>query len=122
MIFFRYRAYLEQQVVELKAEKRELQARIDQLTNALVPILRRMDEKGPVKELEPVKRVIHDIKLEGNQAKCTCGWIATGDDPAKLQSEVSKHYGIEVAASRMGRKSWPEARAKLENTPTGENQ
>ena len=117
MIFFRYRRYLEQQIAELKEENRRLEEKNDKLTEALVPILRRMNEKTekPTTAQEIVeKKQEHKILKSEGHAECKCGWSTDSQDPAELQNEIANHHRKIVNSLRGGRKSWIQIKTMLE--------
>lgn len=115
MIFFRYRHYLEQQIEELKTEKAELMARNDKLVEALVPVLRKMNETmATTPKVEETARVAHRMNTVADSATCSCGWHANCGDPALLQQAISDHYRENIRSLRAGRKSWPQVKQMLE--------
>lgn len=115
MIFFsRYIKFLEKQIEELKAEKKQLQTRVEELTNALVPVLRK-NTVNDASILEAIKKPKHDISHDNRSAKCICGWVVIEDDPAELQQAIATHNHQSFGAVKMVRKSWPEIKRVLEN-------
>jgi hypothetical protein len=112
-----YTKLLESLLEEKKIEIARLQERNDELTKALVPVLRRMEAQNTPQataaEIVKVKSP-HQMQQSGNSAKCSCGWIAAGGDPAELQAEIDKHYREMSINLRSSRKSWPITRARLE--------
>jgi hypothetical protein len=125
--FFKYTRSLEERIKELrderlrlledhKAEKKALQERVDTLIEALVPILRRLNESkaGPAE----VKPIIQPHELEkgsdNRSARCSCGWTVTNEDPGVLQELIAEHYQKNVKALRGGRRTWAQARDLLE--------
>ena len=112
-----YTKLLESLLEERKSEIKRLQERNDELTKALVPVLRRMEAQStqPTTAADIVKvKSPHQMSQSNNQARCSCGWIATGGDPAELQAEIDKHYREMSVNLRSSRRAWPITRARLE--------
>ena len=107
-----YTKYLESQIADLQVEKREAQARNDKLVEALVPVLRRMNE--PTAAPSPTKTAKHHIVRGPNFAKCTCTWHFEHDDPGVLQEMITAHYRESIQPAQAVRKSWQQARSLLE--------
>lgn len=118
-MFFRYRKYLEQQIIELKEEKKALEVKQDELIRALVPVLRRIGE--PAVSISPKKEKTHEIVRAPGGAKCACGWHVVSNDPADLQTLIDNHYRENVRPVLAGRKSWLQARTQLEQEAEKEN-
>lgn len=118
-MFFRYRKYLESQVLELKSQLKEKEEKIDELVMALVPVLRRMNE--PVSITPPESKKKHEIVRTATAAKCTCGWEFSSGDPAHLQNEIEEHHRENIHPIKAGRMSWQTARTKLEQNAESNN-
>lgn len=107
-----YTKYLELQIEKLEAEKKQAQARNDKLVEALVPILRRMNE--PAAAPASVTAAKHHIVRGENSAKCSCTWSVKHDDPAVLQELITAHYRENIHPAQAVRKSWQQTRQLLE--------
>lgn len=118
-----YKKFLLQTIEDLKKENKELQARNDRLVEAMVPILRRMNEAKPASiplSVEmPAKSVSHRITYSQGKVSCLCGWEERSDDSARLQEAASTHHREHTSALRGGRKSWPQAKNQLEQESIG---
>lgn len=107
-----YTKYLELQIEKLEVEKKEAQARNEKLVEALVPILRRMNE--PQSTSPSVNAAKHHIVRGENSATCTCTWKVKSEDPAVLQEMITAHYRENIHPAQAVRKSWQQARQLLE--------
>jgi hypothetical protein len=104
---------LEAQIEELKAEKAELLRIID-----------RFADKNTVKTAQEIveSRKKHEITITSTGARCACGQIFSGGDPARLQEAISGHITVNLnKILHGGRKSWPEIKAKAEQSALQED-
>jgi hypothetical protein len=111
--FFPYVADLEARVRFLESQNTGLMKVIEQLT-AVRP------SKTAQDIVESRKR--HEITTTSTGARCACGQIFTGGDPARLQEAITGHVTSQLnKVLHGGRKSWPEIRQKAEQSALQED-
>lgn len=122
-MFFAYRKFLQKVVEEQRQEIKELQARNDKLVEAMVPILRRMNENKSqeidVKVEIPGKSLLHKLTYGRDKVSCSCGWAERSEDPGKLQELASAHHRENTSRVQAGRKSWPAIKSQIEDQTIG---
>lgn len=123
IVFFRYRRYLENQVVELKEENKMMRERYDSLLSSVVPLLRKKvlssSPSAPPEMNKEVTNPGHKKKTQTDTYfECSCGFSAESDDPAELQGKVAKHF---FAISPAKVRSWPALRRTLEDQSSEES-
>lgn len=110
---FRYTRELERQIEELKSEKKEL--------------LRIIESFAPRAITRTAQDIVdshkkHEITITSTGARCACGQIFSGGDPGRLQEAISGHVTASInKVLHGGRKSWPEIKARAEQTALRED-